>query len=204
MALIRRLGIAAVMMAAVMLGGSPAFATEPLATSGYVSDPDGFLSAEQRGMIETSAQSFYSAYSMYIDVAIVPTFSDQEPSTWCRATLMQSRTADKGILYVLAYEDGTDTYCTDANLGQKAASDPMTKMMLDDALGFARRKHTSTPLPTRRRRALARSSTTCAPRPTYTHALLPRVARGSKRQKKNGRGRQKGASAVISPWASSW
>ena len=146
MALIRRLGIAAVMMAAVMLGGSPAFATEPLTTSGYVSDPDGFLSAEQRGMIETSAQSFYSAYSMYIDVAIVPTFSDQEPSTWCRATLMQSRTADKGILYVLAYEDGTDTYCTDANLGQKAASDPMTKMMLDDALGFARRKHTSTPL----------------------------------------------------------
>ena len=58
MALIRRLCIAAVMMAAMMLGGSPAFATEPLATSGYVSDPDGFLSAEQRGMIETSAQSF--------------------------------------------------------------------------------------------------------------------------------------------------
>ena len=144
--LIRRLCIGAVMMAAVMLGGSPAFATEPLATSGYVSDPDGFLSAEQRGMIETSAQSFYSAYSMYIDVAIVPTFSDQEPSTWCRATLMQSRTADKGILYVLAYEDGTDTYCTDANLEQEAASAPMTKQMLDDALGFARRKHTSTPL----------------------------------------------------------
>ena len=144
--LIRRLCIGAVMMAAMLLGGAPAFATEPLTTSGFVSDPDGFLSAEQRGMIETSAQSFYSAYSMYIDVAIVPTFSDQEPSTWCRATLMQSRTADKGILYVLAYEDGTDTYCTDANLGQKAASDPMTKMMLDDALGFARRKHTSTPL----------------------------------------------------------
>lgn len=146
MALIRRLCTGAVMMAAMLLGGAPAFATEPLTTSGYVSDPDGFLSAEQRGMIETSAQSFYSAYSMYIDVSIVPTFSDQKPSTWCRTTLMQSRTADKGILYVLAYEDGTDTYCTDSNLEQKAASDPMTKKMLDDALGVARGKHTSTPL----------------------------------------------------------
>ena len=144
--LIRRLCIGAVMMAAMLLGGAPAFATEPLTTSGYVSDPDGFLSEEQRGKIETSAQSFYSTYSRYIDVVIVSTFSDQEPSRWCRATLMQSRTADKGILYVLAYEDGTDTYCTDANLEQEAASAPMTKQMLDDALGFARRKHTSTPL----------------------------------------------------------
>ncbi len=145
-ALIRRLCIGAVMMAAMLLGGAPAFATEPLTTSGYVSDPDGFLSEEQRGTIETSAQSFYSTYSSYIDVVIVPTFSDQEPSTWCRATLMQSRTADKGILYVLAYEDGTDAYCTDADLEQKAASDWATKKMLDEALGFARGKHTSTPL----------------------------------------------------------
>ena len=144
--LIRRLCIGAVMMAAMLLGGAPAFATEPLTTSGFVSDPDGFLSEEQRGTIETSAQSFYSTYSRYIDVVIVPTFSDQEPSRWCRATLMQSRTADKGILYVLAYEDGTDIYCTDENLEQKAASDWATKKMLDDALGFARRKHTSTPL----------------------------------------------------------
>ena len=145
-ALIRRLCIGAVMMAAMLLGGAPAFATEPLTTSGFVSDPDGFLSEEQREKIEMSAQSFYSTYSRYIDVVIVPTFSDQEPSTWCRATLMQSRTADKGILYVLAYEDGTDAYCTDADLEQKAASDWATKKMLDEALGFARGKHTSTPL----------------------------------------------------------
>ena len=52
----------------------------------------------------------------------------------------------QGILYVVAYEDGTDIYCTDENLEQKAASDWATKKMLDDALGFARRKHTSTPL----------------------------------------------------------
>ena len=50
--LIRRLCIGAVMMAAMLLGGAPAFATEPLTTSGYVSDPDGFLSEEQRGTIE--------------------------------------------------------------------------------------------------------------------------------------------------------
>ena len=142
MALIRRLCIAAVMMAAMMLGGAPAFATEPLTTSGYVSDPDGFLSDEQRETIETPAKSFYSTYTTYIDVAVIPNFSGQEPFAWCKAALKQSRSAQQGILYVVAYEDGTNISCA----GLELAKDASTRPMLDGALRAARNKHKTTPL----------------------------------------------------------
>ena len=142
MALIRRLCTGAVMMAAMMLGGSPAFATEPLTTSGYVSDPDGFLSDEQRETIETPAKSFYSTYTTYIDVAVIPNFSGQEPFAWCKAALKQSRSAQQGILYVVAYEDGTNISCA----GLELAKDASTRPMLDGALRAARNKHKITPL----------------------------------------------------------
>ena len=142
MALIRRLCTGAVMMAAMMLGGSPAFATEPLTTSGYVSDPDGFLSDEQRETIETPAKSFYSTYTTYIDVAVIPNFSGQEPFAWCKAALKQSRSAQQGILYVVAYEDGTNISCA----GLELAKDASTRPMLDGALRAARNKHKTTPL----------------------------------------------------------
>ena len=142
MALIRRLCIAAVMMAALMLGGSPAFATEPLATSGHVTDPDGFLSDEQRETIETPAKSFYSTYTTYIDVAVIPNFSGQEPSAWCKAALKQSRSAQQDILYVVAYEDGTNVSCA----GVELAKDSSTRPMLNGALRAARNKHKTTPL----------------------------------------------------------
>ena len=57
MSRIRRLGFAAIMIVAMLVGGAPAFATEPLTTSGDVTDPDGFLSDEQRETIETSRSS---------------------------------------------------------------------------------------------------------------------------------------------------
>ena len=95
MSRIRRLGFAAIMMVAMLVGGAPAFATEPLTTSGHVTDPDGFLSDEQRETIETPAKSFYSTYSTLIDVAIIPNFSGQEPSARCKAALKQSRTANR-------------------------------------------------------------------------------------------------------------
>ena len=142
MALIRRLCIAAVMMAAMLLGGAPAFATEPLTTSGFVSDPNGFLSDEQRETIETPAKSFYSTYTTYIDVAVIPNFSGQKPSAWCEATLKQSRSAQQGILYVVAYEDGTNVSCA----GEKLASDSSTRTMMNAALRDARNKHKTTPL----------------------------------------------------------
>ena len=142
MSRIRRLGFAAIMIVAMLVGGAPAFATEPLTTSGHVTDPDGFLSDEQRETIETPAKSFYSTYTTYIDVAIVPNFSGQEPSAWCKATLKQSRSAQKGILYVVAYEDGTNVSCA----GVELAKDSSTRPMLDGALRIARKDHKTTPL----------------------------------------------------------
>ena len=142
MSRIRRLGIAAIMMVAMLVGGAPAFATEPLTTSGHVTDPDGFLSDEQRETIETPAKSFYSTYTTYIDVAVIPNFSGQKPSAWCEATLKQSRSAQQGILYVVAYEDGTNVSCA----GEKLASDSSTRTMMNAALRDARNKHKTTPL----------------------------------------------------------
>ena len=142
MSRIRRLGVAAIMMVAMLVGGAPAFATEPLTTSGHVTDPDGFLSDEQRETIETPAKSFYSTYTTYIDVAVIPNFSGQEPSAWCKATLKKSRTAEKGILYVVAYKDGTNVSCA----GLELAKDSSTRPMLDGALRAARNKHKTTPL----------------------------------------------------------
>ena len=146
MSRIRRLGVAAIMTAAMLVGGAPAFATEPLTTSGHVTDPDGFLSDEQRATIESPAQSFYTTYNTIIDVVMVPNFSGQKPSDWCKATLKQSRTGDKGILYVVSYEDGTDAFCTDATMAREM-SDVTTRMMMDSALSAAHRKYKTTPLP---------------------------------------------------------
>ena len=142
MSRIRRLGVAAIMMVAMLVSGAPAFATEPLTTSGHVTDPDGFLSDEQRETIETPAKSFYSTYTTYIDVAVIPNFSGQDPSAWCKATLKKSRTAEKGILYVVAYKDGTNVSCA----GVELAKDSSTRPMLDGALRAARNKHKTTPL----------------------------------------------------------
>ena len=142
MSRIRRLGVAAIMMVAMLVSGAPAFATEPLTTSGHVTDPDGFLSDEQRETIETPAKSFYSTYTTYIDVAVIPNFSGQEPSAWCQAALKKSRTAEKGILYVVAYKDGTNASCA----GVELAKDSSTRPMLDGALRAARNKHKTTPL----------------------------------------------------------
>ena len=142
MSRIRRLGVAAIMMVAMLVGGAPAFATEPLTTSGHVTDPDGFLSDEQRETIETPAKSFYSTYTTYIDVAVIPNFSGQKPSAWCEATLKQSRSAQKGILYVVAYEDGTNVSCA----GSELAKDSDTRPMLNGALRIAHNTHKTTPL----------------------------------------------------------
>jgi len=130
------------MMVAMLVSGAPAFATEPLTTSGHVTDPDGFLSDEQRETIETPAKSFYSTYTTYIDVAVIPNFSGQEPSAWCKAALKQSRSAQQGILYVVAYKDGTNVSCA----GVELAKDSSTRPMLDGALRAARNKHKTTPL----------------------------------------------------------
>ncbi|WP_448749843.1 TPM domain-containing protein [Actinomyces sp.] len=176
MTLIRRLCIGAVMMAAMLLGGAPAFATKPLTTSGFVSDPDGFLSEEQRETIETPAKSFYSTYTTYIDVAVIPNFSGQEPSAWCKATLKQSRSAQQGILYVVAYKDGTNVSCA----GEKLASDSSTRTMMNAALRDARNEHKTTPLTSEEAAAGARAFIDDVRSTTDIHARI--AADNRKRQ----------------------
>ena len=146
MSRIRRLGFAAITMLALVVGGAPAYATEPLTTSGHVTDPNGFLSDDERAQLESDAKSLRSTYGAIIDAVVVPNFSDQEPSVWCRATLDKSRTAEKGILYVVSYEDGADAYCADAQFARNLTTDPSLKQTFDDALANARNNYTSAPL----------------------------------------------------------
>ena len=143
---IRRMGIAAVMTAAMLVVGAPAFATAPLTPSGYVTDSDGFLSDEQRANIETRAESLNSKYSVPVYIAIVPNFSDQEPAKWCQSTLVNIEHNDKVILYVVGYEDGTDVYCVGDEMARLMRSNMVTEGYIKGALSAAHRAYKSTPL----------------------------------------------------------
>ena len=142
---IRCLGIAAVMAAVMLVGGVPAFATEPLTPSSYVTDSDNFLSDEQRAHLGTDAESFSSKYHP-IYAVIVPNFSDEEPDAWCRATLANTRNNNKALLYVVGYEDGKDAYCVGRELERLMNISPHANEYVRSALSQARQKYTSTPL----------------------------------------------------------
>lgn len=143
---IRRLGIAAVMAAVMLVGGAPAFATDPLAPSSYVTDSDSFLSDKQRANIETRAESLNSKYHVPVYTVIVPNFSDQEPAAWCRATLANIQNNDKVLLYVVAYEDSQDIYCPGPTMAEWIRNNSVGGSYVSDALSKARRAYKSTPL----------------------------------------------------------
>ena len=143
---IRRMGIAAVMTAAMLVVGAPAFATEPLTPSSYVTDSDSFLSDEQRAEIETRAESLDSKYSVPVYIVIVPNFSDQEPAAWCRATLANIQNNDKVLLYVVAYEDSQDIYCPGPKMAEWIRVNSVGGSYVSGALSEARRAYKSTPL----------------------------------------------------------
>ena len=141
---IQCLGIAAVMAAVMLVGGAPAFATEPLTPSSYVTDSDSFLSDEQRAKIETDAESFSSKYHPIYAVT-VPNFSDEEPTEWCQATLDNIQNNNKALLYVVGYEDGKDAYCVGPEL-ERSMRISYANEYVRSALSQARQKYTSTPL----------------------------------------------------------
>lgn len=142
---IRRLSIAAVMAAVMLVGGAPAFAADPLTPSSYVTDSDNFLSDEQRAKLETDAESFSSKYHP-IYAVIVPNFSDQEPAKWCQSTLDNIEHNDKVLLYVVGYEDGTDVYCVGNEMARLIRGNVVTEGYIKSALSAARRAYKSTPL----------------------------------------------------------
>lgn len=141
---IQRLGIAAVMAAVMLVGGAPAFATEPLTPSSYITDSDNFLSDEQRAKLETDAESFSSKYHPIYAVT-VPNFSDEEPTEWCQATLDNIQNNNKALLYVVGYEDGKDAYCVGPEL-ERSMRISYGNEYVRSALSQARQKYTSTPL----------------------------------------------------------
>lgn len=143
---IRRLGIAAVTAAVMLVGGVPAFAADPLTPSSYVTDSDSFLSDKQRANIETHAESLNSKYHVPVYTVIVPNFSDQEPAKWCQSTLANIEHNDKVILYVVGYEDGTDVYCVGNEMAQSIRGNVVTEGYIKSALSAARRAYKSTPL----------------------------------------------------------
>jgi len=143
---IRRLGIAAVMAAVMLVGGAPAFATEPLTPSSYVTDSDSFLSDKQSANIETRAESLNSKYHVPVYTVIVPNFSDQEPAAWCRATLANIQNNDKALLYVVAYEDSQDIYCPGPEMAEWIRNNSVGGSYVSGALSEARRAYKSTPL----------------------------------------------------------
>ena len=142
---IRRLSIAAVMAAVMLVGGVPAFATEPLTPSSYVTDSDSFLSDKQRAQLETDAESFSSKYHPIYTV-IVPNFSDEAPDAWCKATLANIQNNSKTLLYVVGYEDGKHAYCVGPELERSIRISPYADGYVRSALSQARQKYTSTPL----------------------------------------------------------
>ena len=114
MSRIRRLGVAAIMTAAMLVVGAPAFATEPLTTSTSITDPEGWLDKENRARIDDYIHR--AAVQVFeVRVAIVPIFSDVIPPDWCSRSLANSADSVSDILYVVAYEERSDVYCTHGN-----------------------------------------------------------------------------------------
>ena len=111
MSRIRRLGFVAIMMIAMLVGGAPAFATEPLTTSTSITDPEGWLDKENRARIDDYIHRA-EVQGFEVRVAIVPNFSDVNPPDWCSRSLANSADSVSDILYVVAYEERSHVYCT--------------------------------------------------------------------------------------------
>lgn len=118
MSRIRRLGFAAIMVVAMLIGGAPAFATEPLTTSTSITDPEGWLDKENRARIDNYIHRA-EVQGFEVRVAIVPNFSNVNPPDWCSRSLANSADSVSDILYVVAYEERSDVYCTRGNPTQK-------------------------------------------------------------------------------------
>ena len=118
MSRIRRLCFAAIMMVAMLVGGAPAFATEPLTTSTSITDPEGWLDKENRARIDDYIHRA-EVQGFEVRVAIVPNFSNVNPPDWCSRSLANSADSVSDILYVVAYEERSDVYCTRGNPTQK-------------------------------------------------------------------------------------
>lgn len=137
MSRIRRLNLIALLTTLLIAVGAPTFAASPLATSGIVTDPNGWLSDSDRARIESAARDA-RAKGITVDVVIVDDLSGIDGVEWCRQTLKKSGTTDGNIIYYLAYSQREDGECVNGGSVSQSAR--------DNARRAAEAKLTSNPL----------------------------------------------------------
>ena len=122
MSRIRRLNLIALLTTLLIAVGAPTFATSPLATSGIVTDPNGWLSDSDRARIESAARDA-RAKGITVDVVIVDNLSGIDGVEWCRKTLDASGTSDGNIIYYIAYDERVDGECVNGGSISQSARD---------------------------------------------------------------------------------
>ena len=110
-------GVCVLLMA---LSGATAFAASPVTISDTVTDPDGWLSADQSSRIASAASSA-RAKGLDIYFVAVPDFSGKNMGDWCKQSIKQSGLSHTSIAYVIAYEERKHASC--GNVGESTISD---------------------------------------------------------------------------------
>lgn len=109
-------GVCVLLMA---LSGATAFAASPVTISDTVTDPDGWLSADQSSRIASAASSA-RAKGLDIYFVAVPDFSGTSMGDWCKQSIKQSGLSTTSIVYVIAYEERKHVSC--GNAGEPVVS----------------------------------------------------------------------------------
>lgn len=110
-------GVCVLLMA---LSGATAFAASPVTISDTVTDPDGWLSADQSARISSAASSA-RAKGLDIYFVTVPDFSGKNMGDWCKQSIKQSGLSTASIAYVIAYKERKHVSC--GNAGEPVVSD---------------------------------------------------------------------------------
>lgn len=109
-------GVCVLLMA---LSGATAFAASPVTISDTVTDPDGWLSADQSARISSAASSA-RAKGLDIYFVTVPDFSGKNMGDWCKQSIKQSGLSTASIAYVIAYKERKHMSC--GNVGEPVVS----------------------------------------------------------------------------------
>lgn len=109
-------GVCVLLMA---LSGATAFAASPVTISDTVTDPDGWLSADQSSRIASAASSA-RAKGLDIYFVAVPDFSGKNMGDWCKQSIKQSGLSTASIAYVIAYKERKHMSC--GNVGEPVVS----------------------------------------------------------------------------------
>ena len=110
-------GVCVLLMA---LSGASAFAASPVTISDAVTDPDGWLSADQSSRIASAASSA-RAKGLDIYFVAIPDFSGASMINWCKQSIKKSGLSSASIAYVIAYKERRHASC--GNEGESTISD---------------------------------------------------------------------------------